>query len=250
MDLVADRMSSPPRTAPPSTPLPALVQLLEQAKISALPIVEEGRLLGVVSTTDLVRAKAQGQLHQGLSAADCMSREVRTVRADANLREAAQGLVAARVHRLVVVDAHGAPLGVLSTRDLLKDVAQQRSLQPIAEIMTPDPVCVDVGCPIDEGIARLAESNVHGLVVTEGLRPVGVFTHTEALAARSLPPSLREQPIESVMSYETLCFDVQTPVHRAAAHAMSMNVRRLLVVQHRDVVGILSCLDLVRTLAE
>lgn len=52
------------------------------------------------------------------------------------------------------------------------------------------------------------------------------------------------------MSYETICLDADTPAHRAAAYAISMNVRRLLVVSHRDLVGVLAVVDLLRPLAD
>jgi CBS domain-containing protein len=79
--------------------------------------------------------------------------------------------------------------------------------------------------------------------------PVGVFTHAEALLARRLPPEMRTRPVEEVMSYETICLDRSTPLYRAAAYANSMNVRRILVVEHRRLVGVVSCLDLVAILA-
>ena len=72
----------------------------------------------------------------------------------------------------------------------------------------------------------------------------------EAIAARALPANLREMPVERVMSYETVCLDVATPVHRAASYVVAMNVRRILVVEKRDLVGIMSCLDLVACLTE
>ena len=108
---------------------------------------------------------------------------------------------------------------------------------------------VEVGAPISDAVERLASANVHGIVVVDGSAPVGVFTHAEALAAKKLPPALRESPVEDVMSYETICLDVATPIHRAASYMVSMNVRRILVVEHRRLVGIVSCLDLVDILA-
>ncbi len=243
--LVRDRMTSPPRTVPAAMPLPELTRLLEAAKVSALPVVDEERLVGIVSTTDLVRARASGGLTADRAARDCMTRDVVSVRETDPLDEAARRMVAARVHRLVVVDEAGHAVGVLSTRDLLRDVVATRVATPIASVMTADPITIDIGDTIDLAVQRLAESNVHGLVVVEGMRPTGVFTHAEALAGRALPPALRSRPVEEVMSYETICLDAETPIHRAAAHAISMSVRRLLVVSNRDLVGILSCLDLV-----
>jgi len=38
------------------------------------------------------------------------------------------------------------------------------------------------------------------LIVVDGTWPVGVFTHTEALRALALPPSMRKILVEQVMS--------------------------------------------------
>jgi signal-transduction protein with cAMP-binding, CBS, and nucleotidyltransferase domain len=51
------------------------------------------------------------------------------------------------------------------------------------------------------------------------------------------------------MSYETICLDRSTPVYRAAGHAIAMSVRRILVVEKHYLVGMLSCLDLLRAIA-
>jgi CBS domain-containing protein len=43
--------------------------------------------------------------------------------------------------------------------------------------------------------------------------------------------------------------DVETPVYRAASYSIGMDVRRLLVVQRKRLVGIVSALELVGALA-
>jgi CBS domain-containing protein len=116
--------------------------------------------------------------------------------------------------------------------------------------MTTTVESVDIGDTIEDAVRRLSAARVHGVVVADGSFPVGVFTHTEALAARKLPASLRAGPVEEVMSYETVCLDVSTPIYRAAAYAISMDLRRVLVVHDRKLVGILSPIDLVRVLVE
>ncbi len=246
--LVRDRMSSPARSVRADTPLPEVAHALEQQHVSALAVVEGEKLVGIISSTDLVRAKAHGGLAPDRLARDQMTAKVIVVAPEATLEEGVRRMVDARVHRVMVVDADGKPVGVLSTRDVLGDVVSARNTATLDSIMTRDVLTVDMGEPIVSAIEQLHEGNVHGLVVTEGYWPIGVFTHIEALAARALPPSLGEQPVESVMSHETICLDSDTPIHRAASYAISMSVRRLLVVKRRDLVGIASCLDLAATL--
>jgi CBS domain-containing protein len=247
--VVRDRMTSPARTVDASTPLTALARVFETDKVSAFPVLDGKHLVGIVSSTDLVRERAAGTLTADRTARDAMTASVLSAKADESLLDAVIRMTGSRVHRLVVVDDGGDVRGVLSTRDVLPDVVAARLDTPLEQIMTREVITIDVGDPIDLGVEKLAQSNVRGLVVAEGRRPVGVFTHVEALAARKLPPLLRSQPIETVMSYETICLDAGTPVYRAAAHALSLGVRRILVVHDRELVGILSCLDLAATLA-
>lgn len=240
--LVRDRMTAPAVTERPDISVTALAAVLRLRAISAVPITRDGELLGIVSTTDLLRAP------QVARARDIMTTPVVTVGADEPLDVAARRLVDARVHRLVAVE-RGRIAGVLSARDILLEVKGRKVTAPLSSAMSTPVETVEIGDTIDDAILRLTQANVHGLVVVDGSSPVGVFTHAEALAARRLPDVLRRGPVEEIMSYETICLDASTPIYRAAAYAVSTNIRRVLVVDHRHLVGVVSLLDLVDVLA-
>lgn len=236
-------MTAPAVTEKPESSISVLVAVLRLRGISAVPIVEaDGRLVGIVSTTDILRAPA------GARARDIMSTAVITASVDDPLDVAARRLVAGRVHRIVAMDGDRVA-GVLSARDILAAVRRRKLDQPVSRAMSSPVETIEVDAPIEEAVTRLARANVHGLVVVDGNAAVGLFTHVEALAARKLAPSLLAGPVEDVMSYETICLDASTPIHRAAAYAVAMNVRRILVVEHRRLVGIVSGIDLVDVLA-
>jgi CBS domain-containing protein len=115
-----------------------MVKLLAARRVSAMPVVDDGRhVLGVVSEADLLlkqekparpgirllstrrrrreRAKAKGTV-----AAALMSQPAITISTQATLTEAARRLHAAGVKRLPVVDAVGRLVGIISRVDLLK----------------------------------------------------------------------------------------------------------------------------------
>lgn len=240
-------MTTPARTVRPDARAGEVMKLLEERAISAVPVVDDDRLIGIVSSTDLVRALA-ADTDRSVTAADVMTAPVVVATPDEPLDHAAWRLVAARVHRLVVTE-NERPVGILSARDILAELVRRRPAAPIRAIMTAPVETVTVGDTIDEAIAKLASAGVHGIVVLDGTFPVGVFTQAEALTTRHFPPALRQRPVEDVMSYETICLDASTPIHRAAAYAMAMNVRRILVVENKHLVGILSSVDLVGVLA-
>jgi CBS domain-containing protein len=74
---------------------------------------------------------------------------------------------------------------------------------------------------------------------------VGLFTQREALEARAAPP---EATVETFMTPALLCLQHGTPLHRAAALAVATRARRVLALDGRHVVGMLTGLDFCRAL--
>jgi CBS domain-containing protein len=239
------RMSSPAITVNVRTPNDEIERLLGTHGISSVPVVEDDVVVGIVSSTDLL-ASALGEARL---ASAIMSSPAIVAHPDEVLDAAAWRMVAARVHRIVVTETDQRVVGVLSARDILEEVMSRSIEDPISTVMRTPVLSIGIGDTIDEALAQLASANVHGLVVVDGMAPVGVFTHTEALASRRLAPGLRAGPVEEMMSDETLCLNVATPIRRAAACAVATNARRILAVQSRHLVGILSPIDLVGVLA-
>lgn len=240
-------MSSPVVSVVPEAPVSWVTMLLEKRGFSAAPVIDMGGLVGIVSLTDLLRVRDERGTARVKS---CMTRDVVTARDDEPLEAAARRLADERVHRLVVT-SDGLVSGILSARDVLDALGDVHIQDPIATIMTTDVKTVDVDDPIALATDRLADARVHGLVVLDGTgdgRPVGVFTRTEALAARHLPRD-RATTVGDVMSHETLCLDVTTPIERVVRFVRSMNVRRILAVKHRHLAGVLSVIDLVAAAA-
>ena len=133
--------------------------------------------------------------------------------------------------------------------DVLGGLLHRQVPAPLSTIMSQPVESVLLGAPISEAVERLASAGVHGLVVVDGLSPVGIFDQNEALAARRLPPTLLEDPVEQVMCHDVITLSGSTPIHRAARYAWSTKARRILVRENEELVGIVSDLDLVDSLS-
>jgi CBS domain-containing protein len=107
------------------------VTLLADQHISALAVVDEhGRMIGVLSVTDLLRAEAEVEEDRGRTTLfedtridELMSPRPITIEPDAPVREAARQMLYAEVHR-IFVEADGELVGVISQTDLVRAVAQ------------------------------------------------------------------------------------------------------------------------------
>jgi CBS domain-containing protein len=112
---------------------------LDQKAVSGAPVVDHGRVVGVITRRDLLvptlldnlaDAQAPGRLTRlaGLRVSDLMSSEPVTAPPDCSLVEAVRTMIRHGVNRLPVVDQAGRPLGVLTRDDVLGAVA--RGVQP------------------------------------------------------------------------------------------------------------------------
>ncbi|MFM9442503.1 CBS domain-containing protein [Streptomyces acidiscabies] len=133
-------------TARYGTPFKEVVRLLDEHRISGLPVVDEdGTVIGVISATDLVphqaerpgvrhrlssRARRAAAKSRARTAGGIMTAPAVTVRADATVTEAARLMAARRVERLPVVDDENRLAGIVTRHDLLHVF-----LRPDAEIL-------------------------------------------------------------------------------------------------------------------
>jgi predicted transcriptional regulator len=111
-----------PQTAAPDDSITEVTARMAANKISCLPVVDKGALVGIITTTDIlssqVRAAMSGAPPRGKKVEEVMSREVELVHADDRLLDAAGRMQSRVIRHLPVVDGAGAVVGVLSDRDV------------------------------------------------------------------------------------------------------------------------------------
>ena len=136
---VSDVMTSRVHVAGPLAPFKLLVRLIEENRVSAIPIVDQqGVPVGIVSESDLLLKERRTELdtshdllhvHKrrverakaaGTVASELMTSPPVTVPAGTSLGEAARRMHEKNVRRLVVVDERGRIAGIVSRSDLLQ----------------------------------------------------------------------------------------------------------------------------------
>ena len=127
--IVGDLMASEPVVVQANASLDEAASLLDLHGISGLPVVDRaGSLVGVLSQTDLLRARSTEYLWTnwpGLAVRHLMTSPAITVTRSTALPLAARTMERRHIHRLVVVsdDDETLPIGILSVTDIVHAIA-------------------------------------------------------------------------------------------------------------------------------
>ncbi len=114
---IGDLMSFPVESVGPEARMDEVAVLLEKKKYSGMPVVEDGRLLGVISRRDVNKLKKASQWRAPVRA--FMSVGVTTAPPDMGVPEAARLMVKLDIGRLPVVSEDGRLIGIFTRSDAM-----------------------------------------------------------------------------------------------------------------------------------
>jgi predicted transcriptional regulator len=172
-------------TVEPDDPLRKAAELMADHRVSGLPVVSAGKMVGVLTESDFLTLSTGGRrrwtdilfgrsmsLEPTTVVGDLMTPNPVTIAADRRIRDAAKVMVDAGVKRLPVVDEDGNLIGIISRADVMKIYA--RSDTEIRE---------EIADILHEYIVRGVEMDVvNGEVTMEGT----VALRTESRLAEEL----------------------------------------------------------------
>ena len=113
---VSDLMSFPVTSVTSDTAMEDVARLLRQKGCTGLPVIDGGRLRGVISRRDFKRVRKKSQLGAPVKA--FMSRQVQTITADKSPTQAVGVMVKHDIGRLPVID-DGQVIGIVTRSDAM-----------------------------------------------------------------------------------------------------------------------------------
>jgi len=199
------------------------VELMRARSIRALPVVDQDKVVGIITNSDVVKRANLGvrlTLMPGLStdeqarrmaqlpdcvAGDIMSSPALVVPIHAPLSQVAVTMVHRRLKRLPVVDENGKLVGIVSRVDLLQTVADfgarereeaptvLREDAPLSAVMREDVPTVSPEAPLNEVVQAVTSTRLNRALVVDGDRRLLGIVNARAVLERVTPalhPSL------------------------------------------------------------
>lgn len=127
---VEQRMTADPITITSTATIADASELMRANKFRRLPVVDGGKLVGLVTDSDLRSVSPSpattlsifelNYILAKMKIKDVMKKKVITIQSDATVEEAALLLYNHRIGGLVVIDTHGAVRGVITETDIFK----------------------------------------------------------------------------------------------------------------------------------
>ena len=231
-----------------------------------LPVIEGGRLVGVLTEHDILRRRAEHG--GGLDPVErVMTREVETITPQADLAQASALFVSRRIGCLPVVD-EGAVIGVLTRTDV---IGSQVTLGPpgaaadatsegpqVSAIMRRGVATVTADQPVLDAVGLMVDRDVrHVPVVSTDGRVIGIISDRDVRTALGDPLEALRRGLDEV-ELLTVASVMTTPVITVRPEALLGEVAQRFINDHvgaipvtdvtGSLLGIVSYVDIIRAL--
>lgn len=118
--LVNEIMTPKMETASPSTTIKEAARKMRDLNIGALPVWEDGKLIGMVTDRDICCRGVAAGLDAATLVREVMSRDVAFCFSDDKVPDAIEQMERKHIRRLAVVNRNKTPAGMLSVDDVAK----------------------------------------------------------------------------------------------------------------------------------
>jgi CBS domain-containing protein len=131
---VREIMTPNPTTVRPESPVTDAVRLMGSEDVGSLPVVDDDRLVGVVTDRDIaLRIVGEGKDPGSATVADVQSGNPVTVAPDQDVQEALNEMARHQVRRLPVVEGDRL-VGVVAQADVAREVGDSETGRVVEEI--------------------------------------------------------------------------------------------------------------------
>lgn len=187
-------MSTPVDTIEANTPLSEAAHRMREEEIHRLLATENGKPVGVISISDFVAGLAERAPVKRETVADVMSDAMLVCRDETPITAAARAMTDAGWRSVLVVDAAGRPLGVVSGLDLLAFCEEEDCGDvTVSEVMHPA-LTTHMSVSLREAADGMIEHHHHRLVVVDPDQPeavpLGIISSFDIVAEMARPGSV------------------------------------------------------------
>lgn len=268
--IVRNWMSSPVITVTPETHLADARRIMNAEHIRALPVVDDGKLVGIITRRGLLRIDFSTIIgEEGRCDIDLKDEVVGHIMTtspiatpqSAAMPKAARSMMENKITALPVLNDKGELVGILTSSDvfraILAELPELKQDIRVKDYMTREVVTIDPDTSLLETHRLMGTKRVRSLPVLDEGRLVGIVTRTDVMGAdpsrlasrfnQEVSLKILVQSVEKLMSRELVTIGAEQSILDAAQLMLKHKIHSLPVVgETGELVGILTESDLFR----
>ena len=163
--------------------------------VRGAPVVRNGKIVGFLSRTDIIRVLSGVDQLRDKSVADLMSTTPHAVSEDEPVHKAQIIMTGLNEKTLPVVDEAGKLIGAIGMTDIMDVIWSPKASKPpnevrgdrepadirVGSVMTRTPVSVKVNEKVDKAVALMLKNNLSTIFITDEGKLVGVVSHADIM---------------------------------------------------------------------
>ncbi len=190
----SDLMTQPVDSVEANIPIPEAVARFMEKGVSRLLVTDKGKPVGIISLSDFVASIASEVITKRETVGDVMSDAILVCRGKTSVVSAARAMTSAGWRSVLVVDAKGKILGVVSGYDLLRFVKEGVDENvSVRDVMHPA-LTIDRQASLREAADVMIQNHYHRLVVVDkddpDAFPLGAISSFDIVAEMASPDSV------------------------------------------------------------
>lgn len=190
----SDLMSHPVDSIDANIRLSVAVDQFIEKKVSRLLVTENEKPVGIISLSDFVASIADEIKSKRETVGDVMSDAILVCRGKTSVASAARAMTSAGWRSVLVVDAKGKILGVVSGHDLLRFVKEGAAEKMIVRDVMHPALTIDIHASLREAADMMIQNYHHRLVVVDKADPdsfpLGAISTFDIVAEMARPDSI------------------------------------------------------------
>jgi CBS domain-containing protein len=247
---VGDIMSRKVITTTPETTMMQAAKTMGEKHIGSLIVMKYKTPVAIVTERDLLsRVLATGMDMRKTLVGDIMSYPLVKICPTFEIREAARTMINKKGRLGVFVC--GKLAGIITASDLIRGMPEAPETSMVVdEFMTREIVTINEDETVIAAAGIMGQQRVGSVIVTNGERPLGIFTERDLLStfiARSQPLDI---PIGEACSGLMTSAPAGISIHEAARIMAAKHIRRLPIMKKKEIAGIITARDLVEAYAK
>lgn len=116
----------------------------------------------------------------------------------------------------------------------------------VKDIMSKDLVVIDKDATIHDAIEKMLSHEIHGLIVMDNDKPVGIVTINDVMVLMEKGESGTDILVNEFMSKRIIGIEPEEDLQKAMGIMIRNNIHRLPVIKDKKLIGIITSSDLMK----